>query len=313
MIRIASRLRPFSHLPGASCLIPGTGIEVEAFPALIRLKNSGKEIPLEIKGPLKQFTLMQDLERGCVTVFSEQYRLHVLPNGEITDQKNPPLPPIKNQERLSLGSHKKQEWEGIKRRLDPCEFFPLWFRLGFSLELPPRPEGNVGMFGLLAECREAIEAHTPERIIPAFQKLFLAGFRGILVPRLRDDEHQGIVIDNAIAPTSALYLLQEGAALIRSLFLVSSGNELAILPNLPPELFAGRMLNLACPGFGELDLEWTKKTIRQIEFRAACDGELHLRFPSAIRTFRLRGKICGNGEALEIKSGDHYVLDQFKK
>src|SRR5689334_22585384 len=117
MISIAERLKPFSHQPGAKCLLPESPYLVEAFPALVRIKTlSGeiiKEIPLPIEGPLEQFTLMQNLERGCVTLFSEAYYFHILPNLEVVFQKNPPLPPLKTEERLSLGSHKKQEWEAI--------------------------------------------------------------------------------------------------------------------------------------------------------------------------------------------------------
>jgi len=325
MIKIASPLRPFSHQPKTTCLIPGTEILVEAYPALVLLKDFDgrviQEIELDIKGPLKQFTLMQNLERGCVTVFSEYYRFHILPNCEVSFTKNPHLSELPIQERLSLGSHKKQEWEEIKRRADFREIFPIWFRLGSLLNLEERKERDAGIFCLLNECKAAIESHRPERVLPAFQKLYLTGFRDLFVPRLRDEEFQGIVPQDMLtAKSSPLYLLTEGAALIRSLFLVSSdNNEFSILPNLPPEFFAGRMLKLSCPPFGELDLEWTKKSIRRLEFRAEKDGEIHLHFHSALRAFRVRsstrekGQIYTCGEPLEIKSGNHYLLDQFQK
>lgn len=317
MIKIAARLHPFSHSPRTRCLIPGTDILVEACPALIRVGK--KEIILEIEGPLKNFTVMQDLERGCVTVFSEHYHFHILPSCEIVYTKNPHLPPLANQERLSLGSHKKQEWEGIRKRLDFREIFPLWFRLGSLLKLPKREEEDKGIFTLIAGCREAILAHQPEKILPAFHKLFLAGFQDLMVPRLQDEEFQGILPHNTPLPESSpLYLLREGADLIRSLFFLSSGSEVALLPNLPPEFFAGRMTNLACPPYGELDIEWTKKEIRTLEFRATLDGELHLHFPSSMKNYRLRsskrerGKRRSCGDPLEIKSGCRYLLDQIK-
>ena len=95
MLSIAERLRPFSHQPGTLCLIPGTTFVVEAFPALVRIREfSGellKELPVDVSGPPEQFTVMQDLERGCVTLFSEQYHFHILPSLEIVFQKTPPL------------------------------------------------------------------------------------------------------------------------------------------------------------------------------------------------------------------------------
>lgn len=297
---------------------------MEAYPARIFLKDFNgkvvKEIILDVEGPLRHFTLMQDLERGCVTVFSEHYRFHLLPGGKISYAKHPGLPPQAIQERLSLGSHKKQEWEGIRRRLDFRELFPIWFRLGSILSLSPRIEPNEGVFSLLEACREAIEAHQPEHVLPAFEKLFLAGFGGMFVPRLRDEEHQGILPAEAgEARGSPLYLLSEGADLIRSLFLVASDNEIAILPNLPPEFFAGRMLHLLCPPYGEIDLEWSKKTIRRLVFRAARDGEVHFHFRSSVKRYRLhrtlrdKGEVRTIGEPLEIKSGNTYLLDQFQK
>lgn len=318
MIKIAGRLHPFSHVPKTRCLIPGTEVLVEACPALIRI--GGKEVVLEIEGPLKNFTVIQDLERGCVTVFSEHYHFHILPSCEIVYTKNPHLPPLANQERLSLGSHKKQEWEGIRRRLDFREIFPVWFRLGSLLKLPKRQEKDEGIFTLIADCGKAILAHQPEKILPAFRKLFLAGFTDLMVPRLQDEECQGILPFNMpLAKSSPLYLLTEGAELIRSLIFLSSGNELALLPNLPPEFFAGRMVNLACPPYGELDIEWTKKEIRRLEFRAAQEGELHLHFPSSLKHYRVRsskrerGEKRSCGDPLEIKSGCRYLLDQIRK
>ncbi len=323
-IKIAARLRPFSHLPKTRCLIPGTDTLVEAYPARVVLKDFGgkvlKDITLDVEGPLKDFTVLQDLERGCVTIFSESYRFHILPNGEITYAKNPGLSPLEMQERLSLGSHKKQDWTGIRRRLDFCEIFPLWFRLGTLLDLPERKEADEGIFTLINGCKEAIDAHRPEAVIPAFAKLFLAGFEGMFVPRLVDEDFQGILPpDTPLASSSPLYLLAEGAKLIRSLFLVDSDRGAAILPNLPPELFAGRMCNLMCSSYGELDLEWSKKMIRRLVFRAKKDGEILFHFHSSIKCYRVRlnlrdkGSILTAGELLEMKSGKTYLLDQFEK
>lgn len=321
---IAERLRPFSHQPGAQCTMPGTCMIVEAYPALVRVRSEKgallKEIALEIQGPLKQFTLVQDLERGCVTLFSELYHFHILPNLEISYQKNPPLSPFNVQERLSLGSHKKQEWEFIRKRADFREIFPIWLRLGAALKLPPRTGDDRGNFSLLKAAQESLFSHRPETILPHFTKLFLAGFRQMLVPRSFDEDFQGILKTNEpLSADSPLYLLTEGSELIRSLFLLSAENEISILPNLPPEFFAGRMLHMQCPPYGVLHFEWSKKAVRQLHFQAEKEGELVFHFPPSLRTFRLRthqrdkGKIFACGDSLEIKSGSLYLLDQFQK
>ncbi len=324
-ISIAARLKPFSHLPGTRCLIPGTQKIVEAYPALVRIYDfSGKilkEIPFDIEGPLKNFTVMQDLERGCVTIFSEVTRFHIFPGGEVVFKKNPPLLPIVNRERLSLGSHKKQEWEAIKKRGDFCEIFAFWYRLGSLLILPKQEhEESSGMFFFLKQIREAIAEHRPEKIVPLFNKLFLAGFSDMLIPRASDVDHQGILPSSVLSSTlSPLYLLTEGARLIRSLFFVQNMNELFFLPNLPPECFAGRMTHVSCLPFGTLDFEWSQKQIKKIHLHALQDAEIGLHFPKDIRSFRLRsqkeekGLRVSCGERLEIKSGSLYLLDQFQK
>jgi hypothetical protein len=324
MIEIAGRLRPFSHQPGCLALIPGTGYLVEAYPTLIRITDLKrvvvKEVAIDVQGPLKQFTAMQDLERGCITLFSELYRVHVLPNLEISFRKNPPCPAPASQERLACGSHKKQEWGRIRYACDFSEIFPLWFRLGSLLTLPPRLGDNRGTFSLLERCRLSLIAHRPEQIIPAFERLFLAGFGDLMVPRAIDSEFQGILdLQEAPSSDSPLYLLSEGAQLIRSLFLLQASNEVAILPNLPPELFAGRMLHISLPPFGIVDFEWSKKRIQRLQFFAQKDGIITFYFPPPLKHFRMRqtrnerGKTYVNGESLEIKSGSHYLLDQFQK
>src|ERR1700733_2465734 len=324
MITIAGRLKPFSHHPKTLCLIPGSQYIVEAFPTLIRIKSFAgiivKEVLLEDPGPLRQFTVMQDLERGCVTLFSEQYCLHVLPNLDVALQKNPPLPPLAIKERLSLGSHKKQEWEQIKRRCDFREIFPLWLRLGSLLNLPPRKGDERGAFSLLQSVRAASYSHQPETILPAFERLFLSCFGHLLIPRAYDEDYQGFLsASEPYSEDSPLYLLTEGAEMIRSLFFIASENEISILPNLPPEFFAGRMTHLLCPPYGTVDLEWSKKTIKKVHFHAQNDGEMIFHFRSDIRRFRVRrdgrerGDLFSCGDSLAIKSGSHYLLDLFQK
>ncbi len=324
MIKIGNRLRPFSHLPGSCCLVPGTSYEVEVFPSLIRFYDLGKaerelidEIAVETEGVLKEFTVMQDLERGCVSVWGEGLSYHVLPTLKIVETKNPKIEKPASHEKLSLGSHKKQEWEMVKKRCDFREIFPLWFRLGSLTTVKGSLKSKKGIFALLEECKEKIAAHRPERILFSFEKLFLAGFRSMMVPRLVDEDYLGILpVECEPGSETALHLLSEGARLIRSLFITQKKNKIAILPNLPPQFFAGRMVQLNCDA-GEVDLEWTKKFIRQMVFRAKKSGELCFEFPSSVNRFRLRGhpkekgEVIACGKPFEIKSGTTYLLDRF--
>lgn len=96
-IKIAERLRPYSHLPGTFCYLPGSYYSIEIFPTLLRIwdlrqiqVSMVKEISIGIMGPVKKFTLMLDLERGHIEVSGEntngffRYRLSSGLNGEIS-------------------------------------------------------------------------------------------------------------------------------------------------------------------------------------------------------------------------------------
>lgn len=270
MLKIKEKLRPFSHKPGRRCWLPRTNIEVQAYPT--KLIIAGKEYPLD--GPVEQFTLMQDLERGCVVVFSEKYRLYVWPNGEVKKEK----PPILFHERLFLGCTKKQEWELMKRRFDPCELFPLWFQLG---QMEAR-----GHFSLLDECQKVL--HTPEKIVPTFMKLLRVGFEEMMVPRRTDSDFQGLCEDSVEGDVAIL--LSEGSRLIRSLFL--EGEQ--ILPHLPPEFHCGRLLTES------IEIEWSKKQVRRVVVHSSTEPKLH--FSKNIKRYRVTKK----GEML-------YLLDRFEK
>lgn len=113
MITVKTKLRPFSHLSGAKCLLPGTDTVVVAFPNVLRVGS--KEIPLNISS---EFTLQQDLERNCVWVFGKNFRMKL---DGVSHEKI---------ERLSLGSHKSQDWDMVLRRMDMNEILPVLYDLG---------------------------------------------------------------------------------------------------------------------------------------------------------------------------------------
>jgi hypothetical protein len=164
-INIAERLHPFSHRAGTSCLLPGSHFEIQVFPAKIIIRDSSQslgplleEVCLDIQGPVEDFTVMQNLEKGFLQIWGHaangffRYRLHAIKDAtqvglfiekaskDFLDLSNSsyiklidhvkdiyhPLPV----ERLSLGNHKIQDWDMICRRLDMKEIFPAWFRLG---------------------------------------------------------------------------------------------------------------------------------------------------------------------------------------
>lgn len=311
-IQIAERLHPFSHVPGTSLVLPGSTIVLQIFPTLLRTPNA--EVQIKLTGPVNGFTIIQDLEKCEVRVLGhaeEGYFCYLcradrgleLLKGNISFSPltfNSSIP--SSNERLSLGSHKKQDWTLIQRRESLEEILPLWFRLG---QLTPAEEASGGLLQL---CQE----QSRQTVIPALLNLFRAGFSELLVPRLQDTQYQGFTIP-PIGRGSPFGLLSEGARLIRSLFIQQDNSTLSILPKLPPQFHAGRMTGIRCPPFGELDLEWSKKEVRRLIFRAESDGELHFTFPKGVNSFRLNRQerlVCGS--PIPIQKNLEYFLDNFQ-
>lgn len=362
--KIGERLRPFSHLPNTSFVLPGSPFKVTIFPALVKIYSLYPKEKLlltlhfSILGPLKNFTISQDLEKGSLLTWGDspkgffRYSLKALEAGngiELHFDKTPKEgvhcafegewnhPPInalpntrvflgsKNTDntntwsphhtvRLSLGNSKAQDWEQIRRRQDMREIFPLWHLLGQYV-----PEVEGGPFVLLKECEMAIHSNKPENIIPAFNKLFLSGFQYAMVPRLRDDEWQGIAETFPNEDTSPLPILTQGAKLIRSIFIRHTDNQIDILPSLPPEFSCGKMLNIPCGDLGTIDLEWTKKTIRRINFHSKVTKELIFSFYDHEKECHIRssykdkGTIHPTNAPFFVKEGENYWFDNFRR
>jgi hypothetical protein len=230
------------------------------------------------------------------------------------------IPP---RDRLSLGSHKKQDFEMIKRRLDLVEIFPLLHRLG---QLIPRQtwEGSNmkgGAAALLEDCRQCARGNKPEKGAVVWKRFFLAAFQGMLVPQEQDTHFQGLIPVTAdpIPSFFPLSILSESALLIREIFFRQNGEQLSILPFLFPEFHAGRLLDIPLAGGGSLSLEWTKKTIRRLILDAGRDEELFFHFPRDVHSYRLRqGKTSGKGErrncgtGVLVQKNIRYYFDNFQ-
>lgn len=334
-IDIRSRLSPFSHLPGTECLVPLSHFVIKIYPALISIhslkSNETEIIPLNISGPVKEFTVIQNLERGEVLVFGKTpsglLRYTIRAAGErlqLIAKKPLQLPPadfifendIKDmistsKERLHLGQHKDLDWELVKRRLDLREILPVWHRLGqLTNEEKFSKEAS-----LLQDCHDAVAQRKKDLISVSFKNLFMAGFQGIMVPRKKDSDYQGF----ALPPTKkndSLAILTEGAKLIRSLFISYEDGVVELLPALPSELVSGKLCNFET-SFCTIDFEWSKRAPRRAVIKALQSGALTFKFPKSIQKARLRlndndkGVMVNSGCLLTIEQGTSYYFDQF--
>lgn len=215
--------------------------------------------------------------------------------------------------RLALGSHKKLDWDMVKRRSDLKEILPVWHRLGAWVKAKKERE----RIPVLDRLQEVLEQEDPQQVVPAFEDCFQEHFGGILSPRMTDEDFLGGALDDGGNDRVPLELLAEGRSLIESLFVQSSEDTLRLLPLLPPEFDAGRLKGVACGSWGNLDLEWSKKRVRRGILRVKQSREMRIRLPSGEKGFRLRengrdqGRKVSVGERLFLQEGQHYFLDNF--
>lgn len=356
-ITVAESLRPFSHALGASCIVPFSAWKLIAFPTRLQLENirSGETIDLRLSltGPIKEFTVQQDLEVGFVKVFGFaaegyfRYRLEQQEEGlflimekvpsigitisiaNIAEQVKEPkkilLSNLREEnvgkpfERLSLGQNKSQDWSSIRKRLSLAEIFPHWLRLGQVVPGVISQERPEGILELLKKCKEAASACDKKEITRSFTNLFLAGFSGIMVPRLADEEYQGITSECFSPSSDALKLLSEGADAIRSLFFQEKEGIYHLLPCLPSEFHSGRLLGITTVEGDIIDLEWSKKLLRRVIIKVNADKELALSLQKDLKRFRMKKGLKQKGSFLEVgvrircSKGDVLYLDNFQK
>lgn len=325
-ITIAQRLRPYMLSFGERCPIPGTSLCVRAFPAFLVIEDLSSLNPKEvaahemnIRGPVKDFTVQLDLEKGCVRVWGHAqngyFRYHIsqgvggyaivveksLDEMKITNFSTPVYPDVP-QERLSLGVDKKQDWCSVSRRIDMGEILPFWLRLGSMA--PPAASSRNGTASLL----------TPEKL----SLLFLTGFEGVMSPRLFDGTRQGIPMPSPQEGDNPGCLLAEGAKVIRSLFFQHQERTFRILPEIPHAFHSGRYIHADCGACGEMDFEWRSHKLRRLIFRCRQNGDYTFVFPKALKTFRFReqcnvkGVVAHNGRPLDLREGITYYMDRFE-
>lgn len=350
-IKVKQGSSPFSHLPGTSLLLPGSSLSLTVYPARIEWKdlahpdtNSSSVLSFILKEPIKEFTVLQEIEQKRIKVWGqgkEYFRyficnhgesfflyldkgegIKILQGGKVRELKVKekfvfPSPlisfPHRSLEKISFGVTKKPDWEQVKRRLNLSEILPIWFALGQTIQ--EKPFLYEGTLTLLKNCHEQLKKKEKENIGATFLDLFLIGFTGIFSPNLVDKGYRGFVLPSP-SFHSPLPLLVEGAKLIRRLF-IEEGDEISLLPCLPPELHAGRFVGAIISPSLSMDFEWSKKRLCRVILRSNEKQKIAFTFPNEIKSFRLckdkKGERRKAGEALVLSEKGVYVLDCFQK
>src|SRR3990167_5006314 len=331
-IPIVQRFRPFSHRPGVMALVPGTDCLVRSFPTLIQFVHKTEEISvrLQLTGPVKDFSLQMDLEKNYLLLFGKAkegfYRIRIsgTPNGvELFGEKIPKIGIVingkpfcardhlffplnyafsspKEWERLSLGIQRAQDWDSVSSRLDMKEIVPFLFTLG---QLSP----------YLKEGPLKGSARLLRKDLLSFYQV---AFSHLLVPRIFDDQHQGIVPEEGKGE-NPFFLLSSAAIWIRSLFFRQKERQLEFLPECPFE--EGRMVNIGAIHVGEVDLEWSRSQLRKAVLRCTSSEPFTILLPNKFHSFRIRSRLTERGERkkagepLVLQEGKSYLLDRFQK
>jgi hypothetical protein len=337
---VALRFKPFSHVPGTICLIPGTLWRIRAYPTSVQfLGPLAQEITYTFSHEeiLDEFTVIQDLEKKEVRILgkaSNRFFSTLIQCREgqlqlIEGKKEPvsiaPLFPQKESPsrpspRLSMGVHKKQEWERIRQRKELTEVLPFWFYLGNMMPSIEKKDVRHGSLALLDECKHLLKTGQRCELEDRFHHLFLVGFGGLWNPRLCDPEHRGILSNAAHEdPETAILLLKEGAELIKDLFLEQEGDRLQLLPCLFKSFYAGRFIDLSTKEGDRIDLEWSKRLLRRVIIHPAADRTIELAWPKELRHCRVRsntrdrGYPLKRGEPLHLQANHLLFLDRFEK
>lgn len=317
-IVINEKVKPFSHTPGTACPIPGTCLEVEAFPSLLIV--AGKKIPMKVAAPVKEFTLELDVEKGCCYVYGQgadgyyKVRIEADDSGiSVSSEKGTALAKEtrvdlelafiqkKPLEKLFLGSNKAQNWD---RQVELEGSLPLLFALG--QRMPEKLKAEGGTYSLLEMPKER------DKLEAALIAFFDGAFSKMLIPRLEDEEHQGLDLPQAKGDRWAL--IADGSKMVRALFFSQNERRIAFLPKLPVPFHTGKMTGVLAKGIGEIDFEWSKKLLRQAHIRATTSGEVVLELQKEIKRFRLNQKECHlSNQPLFLEKGKSYFLDRFEK
>ena len=206
-IKVATRFRPFSHKPGAFCLVPGQEAVLQAFPVFSEVKTlTGKLI---FKEPGRE-TLFQDLEK--------------------------PYRP----ERLSFGNHKQQDVDKIRSRQDLSEILPIWWKLSTYYPSKGEPKPGSLLYDLIHETDR-------NALCDRFLKLYLAGMTPFFVPRSKDEEHHGFDKPPILPDEDPFLILTEGAKAIEQMIVKEEAGMIHVLPHLPSEFHCGRLIDLPLP------------------------------------------------------------------
>jgi hypothetical protein len=351
-IKIKEKFKIISHDLGESFLILNTSYFVRIYPGLLLFKdlNSNEifKFFLKFQGPVKNFTILQNLYNGNIEVnfllkngyvsykilvkedsvylyfdkiTLDYFEIEFNKAQTIRSKEEIKLPisvicQTRPEEYLFMGIHKKPDIYLIKKRENLEEILPFIF-LYSQFFLNVQYSCCLRKNCLLKEIDKNIQSCEKKQLCENLINVFKVHFFGSFIPRINDEEYQNITefFDKDFKPWCIFKKLYQS---IKSMLIKEKKDELFLLPCLIQEFNQGRAINIKT-SFGTFDLEWSKKIIKKAIFKPLHDINLKLALQSQIKTFRLRvnknekGKIFKNNDEIAFKKENIYLLDKFQK
>ena len=350
-IKIRQKFYVFSHKLGGSFLLLNSNYFVKIFPGLLEFVdlNTKKDFKIQLffEGPIKNFTISQNLKNGEIKVSfqtkngflsykiikREEFLIYFerVPSNKIElkfdkirkisskDEILLPINPIcdkKPTEFLSFGIHKKPEIELIKRRENLLEILPLIFL--YSQFFSDIKSACIRKKCIVRELTNKIINREKKDLEQSFLNVLNAHFFEAFIPRVNDEDYQNIVPFVDEKDANPLHILRKLFYIIKLILIEQKPDEIFILPCLLTSFHQGRALNIQT-NIGSFDIEWSKKLLKKLIFRPSKDVKIKLNFQSKLKTYRLKthlkekGKIFKNKEIIFFEKNKTYFFDKFQK
>ena len=353
-IKIDQKYAPFTHVPGSFLMIPKSMYRMQVFPTKLCIEHVDTkkvtELDVLITGPIKNFTVICDLEKGCVRISgtsiegyfyyaifagkksidlhvkrspkegmtfrigSKEHHLSSKETHSIIKENSISLTETK--ERISFGNFKQQDFDKIKSRQDISEIIPLL--MFYERYLPQKIKPLDISIPLMDELERFIAAKDRMKLEQAILNIFNVHFDGIFTTVFHDKNHLGLTAAIDSMGINSFIILKRLIDLLKSLFIQVDGNNINILPVLPVSFHAGRYTDINA-GDISVGIEWSKKLIKKMEVSSKIAGEYKLHLQRGIKSYRIRKNTKERGikmrvsNSLMIPNEGILYLDRFEK
>lgn len=313
-------------------MIPLSNWVVTAYPTRMELSDFFEDmivIEMALKGPIRGFTLQQDLEKDICRIFGSseagyfEFQLFVdfqekalsikyargeavvvfvdgkqvrLQKGEVIDLIDVLQgKQTETKEKISLGSNRKQEINEIWGRYDLREMLPILYTISQSVLLPA--EERITQLPVSEE---------------GFSQFLATGFRSLFVPKRRDENYLGVFYEKLPDSLTPLYRLKAFQKAFRMLFLMEEDAKIQLLPNLFSTFHCGRFIGAKVQG-AKIDFEWRSGKLRAVIIYPEKKGELTFLWPKEIQGCRSDKQevVQGKQTTVGLKPGKRVILDRF--